>query len=99
VAHFDQNENVEILIANAANSGDSWQKSVAFVNNNNFELPFYLDQSGAVTSMINVTQFPTLALVAPSGEVQFIHEGYSNAENLDQFLIEQIEELVATSIE
>lgn len=95
--HFENNPNVKILIANAANSGDEWQKVVAFANSGDFNLPFYMDQTGQISGQLGINQFPTLTLLDQQGNVQFIHEGYSNAENLDEFLISKIEELVNPS--
>lgn len=92
--HFKDNPDVAILITNAKNSGDAWQKVVEFANSGDYNLPFYMDQSGQITGQIGVTQFPTLALIDTQGNVKFIHEGYSNAEKLDQFLINEINSLL-----
>ena len=94
VKHFENNENVVFLITNAKGSGDTFEKVVDFANKGTYDLPFYIDETGNASSAVDVTAFPTLALIDKNGMLRLHHTGYSNAEDLENFLIEKIEGLL-----
>ncbi len=94
VKHFDGNENVVFLITNADHREDL-KKVQDFAKNNAFQLPFYNDETGNATRAINLNSYPTLILIDKEGNLRLKHEGYSNAENLTQFLKAKIDELIA----
>jgi peroxiredoxin len=94
VSHFSQNENVIFLITNAKGSGDTHEKIQNFVEENVYNLPFYIDETGLASQAVNVSVFPTLALVDKNGTLRLHHTGYSNAENLTEYLIEHIDALL-----
>ena len=94
VAHFSKNEDVVFLITNAKGSNDSHEKISEFVQHNNFNLPFFIDETGHASQAVNVSAFPTLALIDKNGVLRLHHTGYSNAENLTNYLIENIDALL-----
>ena len=82
------------LITNAKGSGDSMEKVQEFAGNGIYQLPFYIDQTGNASNSVDVTAFPTLAIIDADGVLKIHHTGYSNAENLTQFLITSIDQLL-----
>jgi thiol-disulfide isomerase/thioredoxin len=95
VNHYKDNENVVFLITNAKGSGDSIEKVQEFANTEIYNLPFYIDETGNASSAINVSAFPTLAVIDKNGILKLQHTGYSNAENLEGFLIKTIDQLLS----
>ncbi len=93
-SEFSNNENVNFLIINAKGSKDSIEKIMEFEKQNNYQLPFYKDQTGFATSNVKVTDYPTLALIDKQGNLRYFHSGYSNAENLKDLLTEKINALL-----
>lgn len=94
VKHYQANDQVVFLITNAKGSGDSLEKIQQFVHSNSYNLPFYIDDTGLASQVVNVSAFPTLALIDKNGVLKIHHTGYSNAENLTNYLIEQIDILI-----
>ncbi|MFT4753175.1 MAG: peroxiredoxin [Salibacteraceae bacterium] len=94
-AHFKDHPNVEILIINARGSNDTFESIQKFLAQNQYALPFYMDQIGRATQNLKVTAYPTLGIINPEGTLIFKHTGYSNAEELDTFLIQKIENILA----
>ena len=94
VKHYENNEDVVFLITNAKGSGDTFQKVKDFANQGTYNLPFYIDETGNASSAIDVSAFPTLALVDKNGFLRLHHTGYSNAEDLKNFLIAKIDALL-----
>jgi len=94
VEHYAGNENVVFLITNA-DSREDMKKIQAFDQNNTYQLPFYNDETGNATQAINLSSYPTLILVDKNSNLRIKHEGYSNAENLTQYLIDKIDALLA----
>ena len=94
VKHYENNEDVVFLITNAKGSGDSFEKVKAFANEGTYNLPFYMDETGNASSAVDVSAFPTLALIDKNGTLRLHHTGYSNAEDLENFLIKKIDELL-----
>lgn len=87
---FASNPKVAFLIINAKGSKDSMEKIIEFENQNNYQLPFYKDYSGFATSNMKVSSYPTLVLIDKKGNLRYSHSGYSNAENLKEFLSDKI---------
>lgn len=94
VKHYKENDQVVFLITNAKGSGDTLEKIQNFVQSNSYQLPFYMDDTGLASQAVNVSAFPTLALIDKNGALRIHHTGYSNAENLTGYLIEQIDALI-----
>lgn len=94
VAHFKGNPDVVFLITNAKGSGDTLEKVQNFAQNEDYELPFYIDLSGQASAVVNVNVFPTLAVVDKYGHQRIHHEGYQKGEDLTSFLIHKIEALL-----
>ncbi|UTW66720.1 TlpA family protein disulfide reductase [bacterium SCSIO 12643] len=94
VKHYKENDKVVFLITNAKGSGDTLEKIQNFVQSNSYQLPFYIDDTGLASQAVNVSAFPTLALIDKNGTLRIHHTGYSNAENLKDYLIEQIDALI-----
>jgi thiol-disulfide isomerase/thioredoxin len=93
-AHFKENPNVVVLIINARGSKDTMDGIRGFQNQNNYQLPFYMDQIGLATQSLNVSAYPTLGIINLDGDLVYKHTGYSKAEELDVFLIQKINELL-----
>ncbi|MGB0805175.1 MAG: redoxin family protein [Salibacteraceae bacterium] len=92
--HFKNNPNVAILIINARGSNDTFEGIRAFQEQNNYDLPFYMDQIGLATQELEVDAYPTLGIINTHGKLVYKHTGYSKAEELDDFLIKKIERLL-----
>ena len=93
VDHFKDNDNVVFLITNADHREDM-KKVQGFAQTNDYQLPFYNDETGNATQSINLSSYPTLILVDKNSNLKIRHEGYSNAENLTQYLIDKINGLL-----
>ena len=91
---YKNNPNVSIFIINAKGSKDSMEMVQKFASENNYQLPFYKDHTGFATNNLKVQAFPTLAIIDKNGNLRFHHTGYSNAENLENFLITEIKKLL-----
>jgi thiol-disulfide isomerase/thioredoxin len=94
VKHYENNENVIFLITNAKGSGDTMEKVREFAAKNEYDLPFFIDETGNASSAIDVSAFPTLALIDKNGFFRIHHTGYSNAEDLTNYLIKNIDALL-----
>jgi len=94
VKHFEGNNDVVFLITNA-DTREDLKKVQGFVQNNEYQLPFYNDETGRASQIIGLKSYPTLILVDKYGNLRLKHIGYSNAENLTEFLITKIDELLA----
>lgn len=93
-AHFKENPDVVVLIINARGSNDTYEGIKSFQAQNNYQLPFYMDQIGRATQNLKVTAYPTLGIIDQDGFLVYTHTGYSKAEELERFLIKKIEFLL-----
>ena len=72
---------VAFFIINSQKGGDTFEKALKFINQNEYDLPFVNDTESLTYKNFNISTLPCLIFIDKKGVVRFIHSGYEESEN------------------
>jgi len=72
---------VAFFIINSQKGGDTFEKALKFINQNEYDLPFVNDTESLTYKNFNISTLPCLIIIDKKGVVRFIHSGYEESEN------------------
>lgn len=91
-SHFVDNENVEFWAVNSGGNSETEEKVLNFINGKNYVFNVALDENSS--NILNVEVLPTLAIIDKEGKLRVYHSGFSTAEDLEQYIIDEVNKLL-----
>ena len=87
---YEDNDNVSFIFVNTG-WNESFKEFQRFVDNSEFNLPFYYDYDSVATKQFDVRSIPTLAFVDKKGELRYQYSSLLSAKTLQKLINEKIE--------
>jgi thiol-disulfide isomerase/thioredoxin len=90
--YFTNNNEVKFIAINAGGEGDTEEKIRYFLNKKGYTFRAGIDIDASYE--FNVEALPSLVIIDKEGKLRVSHSGYSPAENLEEYLIEEVKKLL-----
>ena len=90
--YFKNNPNVKFVAINAGGEGDTEEKIKYFLSKKSYTFVAAIDIDASYE--FNVEALPSLVIIDKEGKLRVSHSGYSPAENLEEYLIKEVEKLL-----
>ncbi|MFP5470087.1 MAG: TlpA family protein disulfide reductase [Bacteroidia bacterium] len=90
--YFADNNNIEFWAVNSGGNTETDEKVLNFINGKNYAFNVALDENSS--NILNVGVLPTLAIIDKEGNLRVYHSGFSTAEDLEQYIIDEVNKLL-----
>ncbi|RJQ24877.1 MAG: TlpA family protein disulfide reductase [Peptococcaceae bacterium] len=83
-----RNKNVEFLFINITAQEKSEKAVIEFLQQNNLQLPVFLDKKGEVAGSYGIRSIPTTIVIKPNGKVVYASPGQLTYERAESLIIQ-----------
>jgi thiol-disulfide isomerase/thioredoxin len=90
--YFANNNSVKFIAINVGGGGDTEEKVRFFLNKKEYAFRAGIDIDAS--QEFNVEALPSIVIIDKEGKLRVSHSGYSPAENLEEYLIEEVKKLL-----
>ena len=91
---YEGNHNITFFIINPQVGGDTFEKALNFINENEYDLPFMNDIESMTYKNFNVYSLPRLIIIDKEGQVRFSHKGYNQSDNFYKIFHKHVDGLL-----
>ena len=91
---YKENNNVAFFIVNPQIGGDTFEKSLKFIHQSGYDLPFVYDIQSLTYKDLKVAALPCLIIIDKKGVVRYTHTGFNESENFDEILRKHLDTML-----